>query len=121
MLVDHALSRFSTDNLSCMLVRFDSRRVQETVDQKAEPIGVEGDPASQRGSMSEADVLVQQQKAKLVASGQLMDRMPDDITEEVDEGQEPGPELSLAAVEAARKDRMPEPPKEALEAEANNE
>lgn len=108
MLVDHALSRFSTDNLSCMLVRFDGQRLQQTVDRKAEPIGVEGDPISNRGSMSEADAIVQQQKEKLDASGQLMDRVPSDIVEEKDEDQEPGPELNLAAAEAARKDRNPE-------------
>ena len=48
-LVEHALARFSTDNLSCMIVRFDGQRVQQTVERKTEPIGVEGDPASQKG------------------------------------------------------------------------
>ena len=109
MLVEHALSRFSTDNLSCMIVRFDGQRVQQTVDRKAEPIGVEGDPSSTRGSLSEADAIVQQQKEKLDASGQLLDRVPSNITEEVAEDQEPGPELNAAAVEAARKDRNPQP------------
>lgn len=98
MLVDHALSRFSTDNLSCMVVRFNGSHDK--------PIGVEGDPST--GSMSEADAIVATQKEKLVASGQLIDRMPSDIAEEEEgEEQEPGPELNLKAVEAARKDRKP--------------
>ncbi|KAF2156595.1 PP2C-domain-containing protein, partial [Myriangium duriaei CBS 260.36] len=111
MLVDHALSRFSTDNLSCMIVRFDGQRVQQTVDRKAEPIGVEGDPGSARGNMSEADAIVQQQKEKLETSGQLLDRVPSDIAEEASEPsqEEPGPELNVGAVEAARKDRKPQP------------
>ncbi|KAF2225958.1 phosphatase 2C-like domain-containing protein [Elsinoe ampelina] len=108
MLVEHALSRFSTDNLSCMLVRFDGQRVQQTVDRKTEPIGVEGDPSSQRGTMSEADAIVESQKKKLDESGQLVDHVPNsDIAEEMDEDQEPGPELNPEAVEAARKDRKP--------------
>ncbi|PSK42919.1 Protein phosphatase 2C 1 [Elsinoe australis] len=107
MLVDHALSRFSTDNLSCMVIRFDGQRVQQTVDRKAEPIGVEGDPSSQRGILSEADAIVQEQKKKLDETGQLLDHVPSDIAEEVDEDQEPGPELNPEALEAARKDRKP--------------
>lgn len=59
MLVDHALARFSTDNLSCMIVRFDSKAVQQSVDRKTEPIGVEGDPPSTiKGGISEADAIV---------------------------------------------------------------
>lgn len=59
MLVDHALARFSTDNLSCMIVRFDSKALQQSVDRKTEPIGVEGDPPSTiKGGISEVDAIV---------------------------------------------------------------
>ena len=60
LLVDHALSRFSTDNLSCMIVRFDSKAVHQTLSNvSASPIGVEGDPPStKRGGISEAEHLV---------------------------------------------------------------
>lgn len=92
-----------------MVVRFDSQRVQETVDRKAEPIGVEGDPSSNKGTLSEADAIVQQQKNKLDESGLLLDRVPSDIAEDVNEDQEPGPELNMEALEAARKDRKPQP------------
>ncbi|OAX81375.1 hypothetical protein ACJ72_04288 [Emergomyces africanus] len=34
ILVDHALSRFSTDNLSCMIVRFDTKAIQHAIDQQ---------------------------------------------------------------------------------------
>ncbi|KAJ9627739.1 mgpp2cl-1, protein phosphatase 2C-like protein 1 [Taxawa tesnikishii (nom. ined.)] len=105
MLVEHALARFSTDNLSCMVVRFDGQRVQQTVERKAEPIGVEGDPATQKGGLSEAEAIVLEQKKKLDESGQSLERMPSDITEE--EEAEPGPELNPAALEAARKDKKP--------------
>lgn len=102
-LVDHALARFSTDNLSCMVVRFDNQAVQQTVDRKAEPIGVEGDPATQKGGISETEAIISRQKEILQESGELLDRVPSNIVEE--EEQEPGPELNLAAVEAARRDK----------------
>ncbi|EDN05880.1 protein phosphatase 2C [Histoplasma capsulatum] len=34
ILVDHALSRFSTDNLSCMIVRFDTKAIQQAIEQQ---------------------------------------------------------------------------------------
>lgn len=46
VLVDHALSRFSTDNLSCMIARFNNRALQDAVERRSTPIGVEGDPPS---------------------------------------------------------------------------
>lgn len=62
-LVDHALSRFSTDNLSCMFVRFIQPVVQAAVEARSEPIGVEGDAASTvRGGVSEAQAIVQAAK-----------------------------------------------------------
>ena len=112
-LVDHALARFSTDNLSCMVVRFDSQAVQQTVDRKAEPIGVEGDPATQRGGISETEAIIGRQKDVLQESGEYLDRLPNDIVEET-EDQEPGPELNPKALEAARKDKKPEPPQEEI-------
>lgn len=57
-LVDHALARFSTDNLSVMVVRFDSRALKETIEHAEGRLGVEGDPLSSRGSMSEADHII---------------------------------------------------------------
>ncbi|KAK3683102.1 mgpp2cl-1, protein phosphatase 2C-like protein 1 [Vermiconidia calcicola] len=106
-LVDHALGRFSTDNLSCMVVRFDSKKVQETVENKSDPIGVEGDPATKHGGLSEAEHLVLDAKKKIDESGEpQLDRVPTDMVEEQAQA-EPGPELNAEAVEAARKDNKP--------------
>src|ERR1051326_7681790 len=62
-LVDHALARFSTDNLSCMIVRFDNKALKQ---RRAEhQIGVDGDIASSKGGISEADAIVAQTKKQL--------------------------------------------------------
>lgn len=102
LLVDHALARFSTDNLSCMIVRFDSKAVQQTVEHKTEPIGVEGDPGTQGGGLSEADQLVLESRKKLQdagVSGASLDRLPTEIIEH-EEAAEPGPELNVQALRA---------------------
>ena len=91
-----------------MVVRFDNQAVQQAVDRKAEPIGVEGDPPTQRGGISETEAIISRQKELLNDSGEYLDRVPSNIVEE--EEQEPGPELNPAAVEAARKDKKPEAP-----------
>ncbi|EMC98100.1 hypothetical protein BAUCODRAFT_32096 [Baudoinia panamericana UAMH 10762] len=104
-LVEHALARFSTDNLSCMIVRFDSKAVQQTVDRKVEPIGVEGDPATQQGGITEAEAIVMESKKNLDQTGGQLDRVPSDLVEQdEDHSQEPGPELNAEAVQKARKD-----------------
>ena len=108
-LVEHALARFSTDNLSCMIVRFDGKKVQEAVSNKLEPNGVEGDPATKHGGVSEAEHLVMDAKKKLDDSGtEQLDRVPSDLME-AEEDSEAGPELNPAALEAARKDNKPQP------------
>ncbi|KAI0149049.1 protein phosphatase 2C [Pestalotiopsis sp. NC0098] len=63
LLVDHALARFSTDNLSCMVVRFDKAALLET--QKDKAIGVESDVSESLGKVSEADKLVSITKQKI--------------------------------------------------------
>ena len=108
-LVDHALARFSTDNLSCMLVRFDGKAVQQAVENKSEPIGVEGDPPTKKGGVSEAEHLVMESKKQLDETGEGLDRVPSDLMEQ-EEDAEPGPELNAEALEAARKDKKPQPP-----------
>ncbi|KAI0123910.1 protein phosphatase 2C [Xylariales sp. AK1849] len=67
LLVDHALARFSTDNLSCMVVRFDKVALLET--QKEKPIGVEGDNSDVGGKVSEADKIVSSTKQKIAEGG----------------------------------------------------
>jgi len=44
-----------------MVVRFDNKAVQQTVEHKAEPIGVDGDlPTRKSGGISEADAIVKE-------------------------------------------------------------
>ncbi|KAK4541003.1 hypothetical protein LTR36_008372 [Oleoguttula mirabilis] len=105
ILVDHALARFSTDNLSIMVVRFDSKAVQQTVANEAEPIGVDGDPATKQGGLTEAEAIVLESKRKLNDSsdvGAPVDKIPSDLVEEQEEA-EPGPELNPEALEKAKK------------------
>jgi protein phosphatase PTC1 len=68
-LVDHALNRFSTDNLSCMIVRLDKAGLLETQNNKENPIGVEGDQSTGTGKVSEADKIVQETKQKIAEGG----------------------------------------------------
>jgi len=97
-LVDHALARFSTDNLSCMVVRFINKAVKER--QTEHSIGVDGDAETLQGGMSEADAIVSSVKKLQEETGQTGVNA-DRIVEE-QEPQEPGPELNADAVEAAK-------------------
>lgn len=68
LLVDHALSRFSTDNLSCMIVRFDKTALADT--QKGKALGVEGDSTDQgSGKVSEAEKIVSSTKQRIAEGG----------------------------------------------------
>ncbi|RAK96602.1 type 2C protein phosphatase PTC1 [Aspergillus ibericus CBS 121593] len=103
ILVDHALARFSTDNLSCMVIRFDLDRVRKVVNRTVEstkPRGVDGDPAKNgdRG-MSEADQIIEGARKSMASAG-IAD---DPVTAEKVQGEmlqkmsndEAGPELSV--------------------------
>ncbi|KAI9716265.1 MAG: hypothetical protein M1812_005490 [Candelaria pacifica] len=104
-LVDHALSRFSTDNLSCMLVRFDTKAVQNTIDRRNEPIGVEGDSSSsKKGGVSEADAIVAEARKHVDQSDNVS---PEHINAQMskvaeEEEGEPGPELNPEGAKQAR-------------------
>ena len=97
-LVDYALSRFSTDNLSCMVVRFDSKALKQTIEHQVEPIGVEGDPISTKGGLSEADALVQEARRSMsipdnIDLNEHINRVSQEIIRE-QEDTEAGPELN---------------------------
>ncbi|KAI1267190.1 protein serine/threonine phosphatase 2C [Xylariaceae sp. FL1019] len=64
LLVDHALARFSTDNLSCMIIRFDKAALLDQGN-KERPIGVEGDTTSATGKVSEAEKILSVTKQKI--------------------------------------------------------
>ena len=101
-LVEHALSRFSTDNLSVMIIRFDGKAVQHNLTKPATPIGVEGDPPStKKGGISEAEHLVGE--AKKNRGSPVQSETEDEIKESAKQGailqlreeqeQDPGPEI----------------------------
>lgn len=115
ILVDHALARFSTDNLSCMVIRFNSSRVKDVINQAVEPIGVDGDPATANQSISEADKIVEGTRQSMASAGITDDS---ENAQKVDEEiirrmstEEPGPELSVnehTDVPQEAADKMPE-------------
>lgn len=93
VLVDHALARFSTDNLSCMVIRLDGPAVQNRVDHRTEPMGVEGDPGTNQGKLSEADALVLQAKKRVsLSKNDEMEHVSAEKVIKQTQG-EPGPEL----------------------------
>ncbi|KAK3379715.1 phosphatase 2C-like domain-containing protein [Lasiosphaeria ovina] len=69
LLVDHALARFSTDNLSCMIVRLDKMALLDNQNNKDNAIGVEGDPATASGKVSEVEKIVSTTKQKIAEGG----------------------------------------------------
>ncbi|KAJ5599491.1 Protein phosphatase 2C [Penicillium hetheringtonii] len=103
ILVDHALARFSTDNLSCMVIRLDSNRVKDVVSNKVDPIGVDGDPsANLNRGVSEADKIVEGARRSMANAGladnpELAEQANEEILEKMasNDNQEPGPELNL--------------------------
>ncbi|KXT17303.1 hypothetical protein AC579_525 [Pseudocercospora musae] len=110
-LVEHALARFSTDNLSCMVVRFDNSKLQAAHEDKDNRIGVDGDPSAKAGGISEADAIVSDTKRHLDGGGEPLTGMSgattNDLMDEVQQNQESGPELNPEALETARKDTRP--------------
>ena len=96
MLVDHALSKFSTDNLSVMVVRFDPKKVKENT---SIDIGVQNE--SSKGTVSEAEMIVSEARrhSNIPPEGAALteqdrEEIKNMVIEEHDEGQEPGPELT---------------------------
>lgn len=88
-----------------MVVRFDSKAVQQNVANQAEPIGVEGDPATKSGGLTEAEAIVLESKKKLDQSGAPLEQVStEQIIQEQEHHAEPGPELNPEALEKARKD-----------------
>ncbi len=69
MLVDYALARFSTDNLSCMVIRIDKDALAETQKASESLIGVEGDEAGSSAKPSEADKIVSTTKQNIAEGG----------------------------------------------------
>ncbi|OJD13451.1 hypothetical protein AJ78_06085 [Emergomyces pasteurianus Ep9510] len=124
ILVDHALSRFSTDNLSCMIVRFDTKAIQQAIEQQHQPrrtsattetenLGADSNndhplSAKQLGGISEADKIVGETRKKARAGKLGAEIAATEEEEEEDENVTPvetfsaidddelGPEISAA-------------------------
>lgn len=99
ILVDHALSRFSTDNLSCMVVRFDTDRVKDVINRVVDPIGVIGDPVGGDRGISEADKIVEGARQSMANAGiadtpESAEKVNEEILQKMSDD-EPGPELSI--------------------------
>ncbi|KIX08769.1 uncharacterized protein Z518_03426 [Rhinocladiella mackenziei CBS 650.93] len=98
ILVDHALARFSTDNLSVMIVRFDPQKLQQNT--KID-IGVETEANRDKGAISEVEMIVGEARrhSGLLQEGAFSDQDAEElrqmvIKEQENEDQEPGPELT---------------------------
>jgi protein phosphatase PTC1 len=101
-LVEYALSRFSTDNLSCMVVRFDGAAVKHLKDESS--IGVEGDAKTGKGGMTEAEAIVADAKKHLAHEDHSSTAATTSIPEEKEEKDDEEPlRLNSDAVEAAKK------------------
>lgn len=88
-----------------MVVRFDNAAQKAAQETKDNMIGVEGDPATRTGGISETEAIVTGQATPdgtHIAS--ISRATTDEVQEVMTKNQEPGPELNLAAAEAARKD-----------------
>ncbi|EGS20824.1 phosphatase 2C-like protein [Thermochaetoides thermophila DSM 1495] len=69
LLVDHALARFSTDNLSCMIVRFDQKAILEHQNSVNKAVGVGHDaPASPKEPTIEEDKIASETTATAAES-----------------------------------------------------
>lgn len=115
-LVDYALSRFSTDNLSCMLVRFDNKTLLEQL--RAEgaargsmPVDGASDPTTTaptigvgQSGISEAEAIVRDTARH--GGGRNAETLAEDP--EATEDADPGPELDAEALAAAQAKRKSE-------------
>lgn len=85
-----------------MVIRLDSNRVKDVVNNKTDPIGVDGDPsANALHGLSEADKIVEGARRSMASAGltdnpELAEQVNEEILEKMasNDNQEPGPELS---------------------------
>jgi protein phosphatase PTC1 len=92
-----------------MVVRFDGKHMREYVEHKVDPVGVDGDPSSNKpGGISEADAIVKETKQSMhLPDGELSQREFDQISQQIiqeEQDMETGPEIQLggAATEPAK-------------------
>jgi protein phosphatase PTC1 len=106
-LVDFALSRFSTDNLSVMVVRFDSKKLQSNTSSN---IGVEREESKVKGP-SEAETIINEARKMSGIEDEAVgqdESESEELRKKVmkqieEEDHEPGPELAKDGVRKAEK------------------
>ena len=97
VLVDHALARFSTDNLSVMIVRFDAKKLQNNTTSN---IGVESEENKEKGAISEVEMLVAEARRHSASIPEGVEDEKDEealqesVIRETEEEQEYGPEFT---------------------------
>ena len=94
-----------------MIVRFNSRALQDTVERRADPIGVEGDPAcAVKGGVSETEAIIGAARKsmpppaeveKAEKEGTDLSKIDSDMIVE-EEQAEPGPELDPEGLSKAK-------------------
>lgn len=107
ILVDHALARFSTDNLSVMVVRFDPQKLQQNT--KID-IGVESEANKDKLAISEVEMLVGEARrhSGIAQEGAISDQDSEELRQQVikeqeEEEQETGPEYTPEGKKEAEK------------------
>lgn len=98
MLVEHALGKFSTDNLSVMVVRFNSQKVR---DNTSLDIGVEHEAGRDKTALSEVEMIVAEARRNsgipadgVQMSEQEQEEIHNQVIREEQEEQEAGPEMT---------------------------
>ena len=104
-LVDHALARFSTDNLSVMIVRFDPKKLQNNTTSN---IGVETEENKDKSAVSEVEMLVAEARRHSTSRGEgavedeeEAEKLQENVIRETEEEQEYGPEFTPEGKEEA--------------------
>lgn len=98
VLVEHALGKFSTDNLSVMVVRFNSQKVR---DNTSLDIGVEHETGRDKTAISEVEMIVSEARRNsgippggVALSDGEQEEINSMIIKEEQEEQEAGPEMT---------------------------
>jgi protein phosphatase PTC1 len=87
-----------------MVVRFDNKALRQRKNEAG--MGVEGDPATLKGGVTEAEAIVAQARKSISGEAdQSTEKVAKEIIMEEAEA-EPGPELNLEAAKAAQKHKV---------------
>lgn len=101
ILVDHALGRFSTDNLSCMVIHLDADRHREVSSRTTDPVVPESKPSKPGRGFSEADRIVEGARKSMASTGiadetETLKKVHEESESEKISGEEPDSSLSVS-------------------------